>query len=286
MKAMGTIANRKNPGLKRLLLQGIAVVVFAVYILPLLWLVLCSLKTEEEIFKVPVVLFPSKLYLYPYIDQLTGSYNMFRSLVNSAIISACTMCISVLLSTPAAYGLARFKLKGRHLFVVSFLVTQMLPASLLLTPLFITFNALGLYNTFLAPIIADATIAIPFSVLVQRSYFLSVPKELEEAAFIDGCGRFSAFLRVFLPNVFPGVVVSAVFSFLFTWSDLIFANTFMNVQSLMPMTAGIYNFMGQYGVSWNRIMAFGVVTVLPVLVIFVFMQKYILSGLTAGAVKE
>jgi multiple sugar transport system permease protein len=256
-----------------------------VFLLPLFWLILCSFKTEEEIFKVPVVIFPSHLYIQPYLDQLTGYYNMATTFLNSVIIAVSTMCLSILLSTLAAYGLSRYAFRGRHLLVLSFLVTQMLPASLLLTPLFIIFKNLNFLNNYISPVIADATIAIPFTVLIMRTYFLSIPKQLEEAAYVDGCGPFDTFLRIFLPNVFPGVVVSAIFAFLFAWNDLIYANTFMNKHELMPMTAGIYNFMGQYGTSWNRIMAFGVVTVIPVVVIFIAMQRYIISGLTSGSIK-
>ena len=283
---MKQFRTKNNRQIKNLAIKGSILAIGLIYLLPLFWLLLCSLKTESEIFRVPIVIFPSKLYLEPYIDQLSGSYNMFRSFFNSFIISFSTMFLSIVLSTFAAYGLARFRIKGKSIFILSFLVTQMLPASLLLTPLFIIFNRLHLYNTYLSPIIADATIAIPFSVLILRTYFLTVPKELEEAACVDGCNTMSIFFRVFMPNVYPGIIVGAIFSFLFAWGDLIYANTFMNKQVLMPMTAGIYNFIGQYGVSWNRVMAFGVVTVTPVVLIFIFLQKYILSGLTIGSVKE
>ena len=275
----------KNIKMQNVLISFSSLITGLIYLLPLFWLILCSFKTEEEIFKVPVIIFPSHLYLQPYLDQLSGYYNMFRAFANSLIISICTMCLSIVLSTPAAYGLARFQFRGRHAMVLSFLVTQMLPASLLLTPLFITFNRLHLYNTFVSPVIADATIAIPFSVLILRTYVLSVPKDLDEAAAVDGCNSFSTFVRIIFPNIFPGVIVSSVFSFLFAWGDLIYANTFINKQPLMPITAGIYNFIGQYGVSWNRVMAFGVVSVIPVVFIFIFMQKYIISGLTSGSVK-
>jgi multiple sugar transport system permease protein len=271
--------------MKSFMLCTVSLLIGFIFLLPLFWLILCSIKTEEEIFRVPLVIFPSHLYLQPYMDQLSGYYNMFRSFANSLVISLSTMLLSVILSTPAAYGLARFRFRGRNAIVLSFLVTQMLPASLLLTPLFITFNKLHLYNTFLSPIIADTTIGIPFSVLILRTYILTIPKDLDEAASVDGCNPFKIFVLIIFPNIFPGVVVSAVFSFLFAWGDLIYANTFINKQTLMPLTAGIYNFMGQYGVSWNHVMAFGVVSVIPVLMIFIFMQRYIVSGLTSGSVK-
>jgi multiple sugar transport system permease protein len=276
---------RKSKDYSALYLNGIGVIVCLVFLFPLIWLVSCSLKTEAEIFKIPPTFLPSQFYIKPYIDQLTGPYNMFRSFANSCIISLSAMGISLILSTTAAYGLARFQFFGKKVLILSFLITQMLPATLILTPLFIIFNKLNLYNTFGGPIIADATIGIPFSVLMLRTYFLTIPKELDDSARVDGCNALTAFYKIMLPIAYPGVIVIAIFSFLFAWGDLIYANTFMNQQALMPLTAGIYNFMGQYGVSWNHIMAFGVVTILPVVVLFIFMQKYIVSGLTSGSVK-
>lgn len=262
-----------------------AVIVGIFFLFPLFWLLSCSLKAEVEIFKIPPTIIPSKFYIQSYLDQLSGPYSMFRSFFNSCIISLSTMAISVVLSSLAAYGLARFTFAGKKFMILLFLVTQMLPATLILTPLFIMFNKMNFYNTFYGPIIADTTIAIPFSVLMLRTYFLSIPKELDDSARVDGCNAFTAFWKIMLPIAYPGVIVTAIFSFLFAWGDLIYANTFMNRQALMPMTAGIYHFIGQYGVSWNHVMAYGVVTIFPVVILFIFMQKYIISGLTSGSVK-
>ena len=263
----------------------LAVIVSVMFLFPLYWMLACSLKTEVDIFKSPPTLIPTSLYFDAYLDLIGGKYDMFRACINSIIISISAMALSVVLAVPAAYGLARFKFKGRKLFIMSFLITQMLPATLVLTPLFIIFNKMALLNSFISPVIADATIGIPFSVLILRTYFLTIPKELDDSAKIDGCNSLTAFTRIMLPIAYPGVIVATVFSFLFAWGDLIYSLTFINKQSMRPLTAGIYNFVGQYGIQWNRVMAFGFVTVLPVVLIFIFMQKYIVSGLTSGAVK-
>jgi multiple sugar transport system permease protein len=142
-----------------------------------------------------------------------------------------------------------------------------------------------LYNTWGAPILADATIGIPFSVLILKNYFASIPRDLEEAAYIDGCRRFSAFLRILVPVAKPGVAVCAIFSFLYAWGDLAYGMTFILEQPMRPITAGIFNFMGQYGTKWSYLSAFAVVSMIPVAIIFIFMQKYIITGMTAGAVK-
>ncbi len=134
-------------------------------------------------------------------------------------------------------------------------------------------------------VIADTTIGIPFSILILKNYFASIPKELEEAAYIDGCTRFGGFLRILVPVAKPGIIVCAVFSFLYAWGDLAYGMTFILDQQKRPITAGIFNFMGQYGTKWSYLSAFAIVTIIPVALVFIFMQKYIIAGMTNGAVK-
>lgn len=266
----------------------LAILVLIALMLPLYWMVVTSLKFEKEIFASPPTLFPQAINTSTYVAQLgTGDFNMFQAFGNSALIAFSTMIISLILAVPASYGLARFRFKGKKIFVLFFLITQMLPVSVLLTPLFILFKNFGIlkFAPVLGTILADATIGIPFSILILHSYFSSIPKEIEDAAMIDGCNRFTSFIRIFIPIAKPGVVVCGVFSFLYAWGDLAFGLTFIREQSMRPITAGIFNFLGQYGTKWSYLCAFGVVTIIPVVLIFVFMQKYIISGLTAGAVK-
>lgn len=210
---------------------------------------------------------------------------MFQSFANSFLISVGAMLISVVLSVPASYGIAKFRFKGKKVVLLGFLVTQMLPVAVLLTPMFIMFRNMHMYNTPWAAMLADATIGIPFSVLILKNYFASIPGDLEEAARIDGCNRFSAFIRVLVPIAKPGVMVCAIFSFLYAWGDLAYGMTFILDQQKRPITAGIFNFMGQYGTKWSYLTAFAIVTIIPVAIIFIFMQKYIISGMTSGAVK-
>ena len=195
------------------------------------------------------------------------------------------MLIAVVLAVPASYAIARYRFVGQKAMLLGFLVTQMLPVSVLLTPMFIMFKGMNVYNTWISAILADATLGIPFSVLILKNYFASIPKELEEAAYIDGCGRFKAFIKVLLPVAKPGIIVCAIFSFLYSWGDLAYGMTFILDQKKRPITAGIFNFMGQYGTTWSYLTAFAIVTIIPVALIFIFMQKYIIAGMTSGAVK-
>lgn len=279
---MNTVSRSKN-----IIYSAMAILILILMLLPLYWMLATSLKFEIEVFQSPPTLFPQEINTATYSAQLeSGDFNMFRAFGTSIIIALSSMLISLVLAVPASYGLARFGFRGKNMFTLTFLVTQMLPVSVLLTPLFILFKNMSLGSDSLLPtIIADATIGIPFSVLILRAYFASIPKELEDAAQIDGCNRFTAFIRIFIPIAKPGVVVCGVFSFLYAWGDLAFGLTFIRDQSMRPITAGIFNFLGQYGTKWSYLCAFGMVTILPVVLIFIFMQKYIISGLTKGAVK-
>ena len=263
-----------------------SILILGFLLFPLFWIFITSLKTEEEIFQNPPTFYPHVLNTKSYAAQLeNGDFNMFRSFANSFLISIGAMLIAVVLAVPASYAIAKDRFRGRKLMLLGFLVTQMLPVSVLLTPMFIMFKNFKLYNTWGAAILADATIGIPFSVLILKNYFASIPKELEEAAYIDGCNRFTAFIRILVPVAKPGVIVCAIFSFLYAWGDLAYGMTFILDQQKRPITAGIFNFMGQYGTKWSYLTAFAIVAIIPVALIFIFMQKYIISGMTSGAVK-
>ena len=277
---------KKITGIRNIMLNILSVLLLCLLLFPLFWIVVTSLKTEKEIFQIPPTLFPRVLNTKSYVAQVaTGDFNMFQSFGNSLVISVGATLIAVVLAVPASYGIAKYHFKGKKAILLGFLVTQMLPVSVLLTPMFILFKNTHVYNTSVAAILADATIGIPFSVLILKNYFASIPKELEEAAYIDGCNRFTAFIRVLIPIAKPGVVVCSVFSFLYAWGDLAYGMTFIIDQTKRPITAGIFNFMGQYGTKWSYLTAFAVVTIIPVALIFIFMQKYIISGMTSGAVK-
>lgn len=259
--------------------------VFLVFIFPLYWMVVTALKTQVEIFSIPTPLWPENLTFDAFAKQLSSSGDTLRGFKNSLIISCGATVIATVLAIPASYGLARFRFGARRGLVLFFLITQMLPSTLVLTSLYIMFSKMHLLNTYWAPILADATLGIPFSIIILRTYFVSIPKELDEAAKIDGCGHVSAFTKIMLPIAKPGIVVAAVFSFVYAWGDLIYGITFITNPNMRPITSSIYNYVQQYQTLWNSTMAFGIIAITPVVLIFIFMQKYIVSGLTNGAVK-
>lgn len=267
---------------KNILLSAAAVIIACIFLFPLYWIVVNSFKLDSEIFAGTPTLWPEDFTLKAYKDQL-GSLSV--TMKNSVIIAVGSMLLSLCLSVPAAYGLARYKVRGMKVFVLIFLITQMLPASLVLTPLFLIFSKLGILNSYWAPILSTATISIPFIVLMLRPGFLSMPKELEDAAKIDGCNALTAFFRIAIPISKPTVITAACFSFVFAWNDLAYSMTFNTKEVMRPMTSAIYTFMNQYGTKWNSIMAYGVLLILPSCIIFVTMQKHIVEGMTSGSVK-
>ena len=263
----------------------IGFIIFVILMFPLYWMIVTALKTQVEIFQVPTPLWPRDLTFEAFKSQFSESSATMKGFKNSFLIAFSAMVISTVLSIPAAYGLARFRFNSKKLLILFFLMMQMLPSTLILTPLYIMFSKVGLLNNYLAPILADATLGIPFSIIILRTYFLSIPKELDEAAAIDGCNPVTSFFRIMLPIAKPGVIVAAVFSFVYAWGDLIYGITFMTDPNMRPITSNIYNYVQQYQTLWNATMAFGLVAIFPIVLIFIFMQKYIVSGLTNGAVK-
>ncbi|MEH7225547.1 carbohydrate ABC transporter permease [Bacillus sp. JJ1566] len=269
---------------KNIVLSIIGILFVAIYLFPLYWMFITSVKSQKEIFQIPPTFFPENIQFGSYLGQ-SGS-DLIQMLINSVIIAFTSMLIVLIVSVPAAYAMARFKMKLTKHILLFILLTQMIPATVVLAPLFILFNNLGILNTYLGPILLNSTGGIAFSILLLRSYFLSAPKALEEAALIDGCNQFTAFIRIIIPTVRPGIMVCGAISFLFAWGDLVASLTFIRDQSMWPLTAGIYNAIGRYGVQYDSIMAYSTIVTIPVVILFLVLQKDLVKGLTSGSVKE
>ena len=274
---------RKNR--KQALNSIIAIVIAVLFLFPVYWLVQMSFKSDTEIFGKVLTYFPKDITIDPWLVNLNDPVFML-SLRNSFINAFLTMSITIILGVPAAYGMGRYKLPGTEVFLLTFLVTQMLPASLTLTPMYLIFNKIGLLGTHFSAPIAIAASSIPFAIITLRPYFKSIPVSLDEAARLDGCSTLRAFVSVMIPAVKTGVITIIVISFLNGWNDLVFSMTFNVGAKMRPLTANIYKFQNAYGTKWNCIMAYGTILVIPVVLMFIFLQKYIVGGLTAGAVKE
>jgi len=256
------------------------------YLFPVYWMVATSLKTSGAIFATPPQIIPVPIVFSAYRDAVINNPLTLRAILNSAVIAVGTMILTLLLAAPAAYALARLKLRGGALMLLLLLITQLLPAIVIATPLFVIFSRIGLLNSYMALVLADTTFTLPFAVIILRPFFLTVPRELEAAAQIDGCSQLGSFWRVVLPLVRPGLITVGVFAFLMSWGEFLFALSLTTNESIQPVTVALNKFIGQYGTQWDKLMAVATTIAVPIIAIFAGLQRYIVGGLVAGSVKE
>lgn len=264
----------------------IGILIMVVFLFPVYWMVKTSITPVTELYHNPPHIFPVGATFESYINNFVRNQDMIGYIGNSFIIAIGTMVLSLLLAIPAAYALARLPIKGKGLMMISVLSIQMLPGIMMAMPLYIMFSKVQLIDNFAGLIFADLIHSLPFAIITLRPFFLALPGGLEEAAMIDGCNKFSSFTKIILPLVMPGLMTVAVFCFLFGWGDFIFALTLTTSNSVRPLTLGLYRFIGQYGTEWNNLMAVATIAALPIIVIFVSMQKYVVGGITAGSMKD
>jgi multiple sugar transport system permease protein len=270
----------------------VAALVTAVYLLPLVWMVLTSVKPPSEIIQKPPVLITTSPQIESY-KSILGLPNdrpelyvsTITYLKNSIVIATATMALTLLLAIPAAYALARFRLRGARLIILAVLVAQMLPSALLVMPLFVTVRSVGLYGSQLAVIIADTALALPLGIILLQTSFRQVPVEVEEAAWVDGASRSTTLRRVVVPLVRPGLVAVAVLSFLTAWGEFVFALSFLPDVENQPISLGVFQFVGMYKTQWDSMMAFATVVAIPAVIALLLLRGQFVSGLTAGSVK-
>lgn len=260
-------------------------VMLALFLFPIYWMIATAVKPQADIFAYPPLFVPERFDWATWHRTLFSNPDVPRYFLNSAIVGFGTAALTLALAAPAAYALAHLPIRGKRLIILISLSSLMFPVVMLATPLFVIFSRLGLTNSYLGLILANTALALPFALVVLRPFFLALPIELAEAARIDGCGPWGAFLRVMLPLATPGLVTAGIFTFLFGWNDLVFALTLTNNDAFRPVTAGLWTFIGVNNTDWNAVMAFSTLAMLPPLVVFLVTQRYVISGLTAGAVK-
>lgn len=268
------------------LLTLIGIVLVAVYLFPVFWMAVTSLKTDADIYASPPKLVPAPIEWANYRKAVFDNPPVLKAIRSSLIISVGTMILTLLLATPAAYALARLRLRGGGVVVLMLLISQLLPGIVIAGPLFVLFKRIHLVNTHLGLVVADASITLPFAVIVLRPFFLTIPMELEAAALVDGSTRFGAFWRIVLPLVRPGLITVGVFAFLFTWGEFVFGLSLTTKENIQPITVALNIFIGQYGTKWNLLMSVATTVAIPIIAVFAGLQRFIVGGLTAGATKE
>jgi multiple sugar transport system permease protein len=261
------------------------VVITAVYMLPVYWMLNTSFKQQADIFERPPTLVPLPPTLDAYQAAVFSDPDIARGLANTAIIATGTTLLTLIVAVPAAYALARLRLRFVTPALLLFLAVQMIPAVNLALPMFVLFGRVGLVNTYAGLIIANCSLSIPLAITIMRPYFLSVPGEVLEAARVDGCTAFGAFVRVALPVSVPGVITMAVISFLGAWGEFVFGLALATGDELQPVSVVIAKLTNAFGTRWNELMAVSAVVAVPTIVLFVLLQRYIVAGLTDGATK-
>jgi multiple sugar transport system permease protein len=263
----------------------VAVVVFGAFaLLPAYWLLATSLSPQDQVFRYPPSFFPTDITFEHYAD-LADDPDLFRYLVNSVIVSVVTAVLSVLVSAYMGYSFSKFRYRGRRSLMYLVLSSQMFPQALLLVTLYAVFSAYGLLNSYAALILSFTTFTLPLCVWMLKGFFDTIPDELIEAARVDGASRLRIIHSVVLPLSAPGLVAAGLFAFVRGWNDFIFALTLAgpDKQTLPP---GLVNtFVGEAQTAWPQLMAASLVVSLPVVIGFIVLQRYLVGGITAGAVK-
>ncbi len=266
-------------------LLAVALALAAVYLFPLYWMYVTSLKSGSEIFANPPTFWPVSPNpgIYP---EVWARRAMPVFLTNSVLIAGGVTAITVILGTGCAYVLARYRNPWIDVGLFAILMLQVLPASVMVTPLFVGFNQVGLLNyPRTAVVLAAAAKAMPFFVVLVRATFMSVPRELEEAALVDGNSRVGAFFNIVLPLARNGILVCAILTFMSSFGEYIYSKSIIQSPALQPASVGLSGFLGPNSTDWSSIMAYSAIYVTPILVAFVILQRRIVSGLTSGALK-
>lgn len=252
---------------------------------PMYWMLSTAITPSNELLRYPPELLPTDQDWSAFVRVLKDS-PFLTWLTNSTILTSTSVLLALFVSTFAAYSLSRFKSPFASIVAYVLLATRMIPGTVLLVPLYIIYREWGILDTRIALIISYTTFEIPFATWMLKGYFDSIPRELEQSAEVDGCTPLGAFLRVSLPLAAPGIAASAIASAVLAWSDYEFARGILTSQSNWPLTIGIHSFIGEHVVHWNDIMAGSLMATLPVVLLFLVMERYIVAGLTAGAVKS
>ena len=274
--------------LRRVALNTTGIAVLVVSVFPVFWMISTAFKPNQEIFSSTPHPLPAHPTFHQFSTVLNGGIagvSFWHYFANSAIIAISTVVISGLLALLAATAVARFRFRFRTTFLVMLLVVQMVPAEALVIPLFVNLKRLALLNSLTGLVVVYVGFALPFGIWMLRGFVAAVPRELEEAAAIDGAGPLRTFFRVLLPLIAPGLVATSIFSFITAWNEFIFAFTFLKDEDKATLPIMLEFFFGRAGNDWGPIMAASTLLTVPVIAFFLLVQRRMVSGLVAGAVK-
>lgn len=261
-------------------------VVALVFLAPYLIMLVGSFKSRAEILRVPATYVPESWHPENYVNMWdTPETPLAYNMVSTVVISLSATILVLLVAMPAAYYTARFRFRGRMFFLLLVLITQMLQPTVLATGLFREFLALGLNDTWLAMILVNAAFNLSFALWMMHAFFSGVPKEIEEAAALDGAGRVRTLTKVTLPLVWPGIVTAIIFTFVACWNEFAASLVILTTAENQPLSVALTKFVGQYSTSWQYVFGVSVIGIIPVVILFAIIERRLVAGLTAGGVK-
>lgn len=276
---------RKKQLLKKSFIMVVAYSLFLILLFPYLVMLITSLKDRTEVYSIPPSFFPHKWVLSNFID-IWSEVPLFDYLLNSLFIAIGTMLLVLICAIPAAYALARMKFIGKSLYTYIIIITQMFSPIVLLVGLYREIQWFGLMDSILGLILINTAFSQAFAVWILYGYFSTIPYELEQSAWIDGCTRWQALWKIVFPIAVPGIVTAVIFVFVQAWNEFVVALTLISTETNKPLTVGIHAFFGKYDVQWQYLFATSLVATIPVVILFLSIERYLVSGLTAGSVKN
>jgi multiple sugar transport system permease protein len=265
---------------RRLPYTVLGVIFLGFMLFPVYWMLNTSLQSGAA--AVNATLIPLHPTFVAYQQAISAQLG---NIGTSLLVASGTVILTLVIAAPAAYGLAKFRFRWVGAILLALIITQMIPSIVIANALYTAYNDLGLLNTIPGLVLADSSLSIPFAILILRAFMLSIPSELIEAARVDGAGQLRAFVSVVLPLSKNSIITAALFSFLFAWSDFLFALTLTTGSSIRPVTLGIYSYLAGELQAWGPVMATAVVASIPAIILLVFAQRYIAAGALGGALK-
>jgi arabinogalactan oligomer / maltooligosaccharide transport system permease protein len=279
---MAAIDKRRSTGAS-VLLHATLLGAVAIAIFPVLWILASSFKPANRILA-SEIRFIDRPTLENYVNVLTKT-DFPTWFVNSVITAGFTMVFGVFMAASAGYALSRFNFPGRRSLMWTFLITQMFPVAILIVPIYTIMSNLGLINTLTSLVIAYCTVAVPFCTWMLKGYYDTIPRELDEAAALDGLGPFQTFYRVILPLARPGLAVTMFYTFLTAWGEIAYATAFLQTDDKFTLGYGLQTFVPQFNKQWEYLTPAAILITIPAAIVFMFAQRHLVSGLAAGATK-
>lgn len=269
---------------RKLFLGGSLSIIFIIFFFPFFWIISSAFKSPQEIIQKNSTIIP-RSFTFEHFEKILFSSDFLIYLKNSLIVSFFSMFIAVILSIFAAYGLHKLKFYGNKLVERSLLVTYAFPGVILLIPMYLMLGKMGLLNSYFALILINVTFSTPFAVWMLKAFFKTIPYDIEEAAMIDGASKMTILFKIIFPLALPGIASVSIFCFIISWTEYMFASIMISGDDLKTLPVGLASIVGQYQIDWGFLLAGATLASLPVIILFIFVGKYFVSGLTDGAVK-